>query len=75
MPSQVRKKKRLPLQEGSKYIVVLNLLVRRFLKFDKTAEKSVKEARLGRKTFLNADLEDQSVLYLLVMQQKLFGCT
>ncbi|GBN01899.1 hypothetical protein AVEN_212469-1, partial [Araneus ventricosus] len=42
-------------------------ILQRFLKFDKNTEQAVQEARLGRKPFFNAELENQLVSYLLVM--------
>ncbi|XP_063218965.1 uncharacterized protein LOC134529129 [Bacillus rossius redtenbacheri] len=49
--------------------------LQRFLKLDKSPEQVVQESRLGRKPFLNAELEKQLVSYLLVMEEKYFGCT
>lgn len=49
--------------------------LQKFLKLDKIPEQAVQEASFGRKPFLNAELEYQLVSYLLVMEQKFFGCT
>lgn len=49
--------------------------LQKFLKLHKIPEQAVHEVSFGRKPFLNAELEYQLISYLLVMEQKFFGCT